>query len=765
MVASLVVGVPAPAGVRAQPPPNREPSFASSQAVRDIDENRPARSSIGPPVVAEDPDDDPLTYTFTGLDTPLFEIGASSGRITTKASFDYETRSEYWLWVSVSDGKDEQGTPDAAVDDTVRVRVRVNDLDEPGSVAISPARPRVGAVSRARLSDPDGVVRASWTWYSSTDRVNWEVVSSDPTRYYYEPTAADRGRFLRAAVSYHDGAGGPRDAEVVSASTVAEAEKAPRLSVTELVTGLSIPWDIAFTPDATMLFTQRDGTLSARLADGTVQTVSADLSDLYAESEAGLMAIAVDPAFSTNRRVYTCATHVEEPTPDQSEPDPETRVTAWTIDSGYTVATQAGGPLVDGILANSHHTGCRLRFGPQGHLWITIGDALEPASPQSLAALEGKVLRVDKMTGAGAPGNPFSTAPRVYSLGHRNPQGLDRRPGTNQMWAVEHGPHIDDEINLLVRGGNYGWDPVRRPHDHPVPLDEYDTSVPMTDAGRIPGAVEAKWSSGHSSLATSGGVFLTGGHWGVWQGRLAVASLKDRTLRIFDFSSSGRLLSETSVWSLDGTHGRLRTPMMGPDDALYLTTSEGGGRDKILRIVPTSNDAPEFPADETGTRSVDEGLPAGFEFGAPVRADDPDGDPVEYALRGGDHARFAIDASEGHLRTREELDHERRASYTFTVTAEDPSGARADLRMTVTVSDVDEEGSVTLSPAAPRVGATTTASLSDPDGGVSAATWEWESSPDGFSGWTLIAGATARSYRPVDADEGRFLRATATYTD
>ena len=355
-----------------------------------------------------------------------------------------------------------------------------------------------------------------------------------------------------------------------STSASATVRDMPRLTVTTLASNLTIPWDLDFTPDGTMLFTERAGKLSARLTDGTVQAVTAALGDVYAVGESGLMAIVVDPDFTTNRRFYTCQAHT----------GPEVQVIAWTIDSGYTAATRAADPLVGGIPAKANsgrHSGCRLRFGPDGHLWVATGDAATASTPQDKNSLGGKVLRVNPSTGAGVAGNPFAAAPQIYSFGHRNIQGLALRPGTRQMWVVEHGPTTDDEINLLASGGNYGWDPTR-------PGSTYYEGVPMTDLTKFPGAVPAKWSSGRPTLATSGGIFLEGDGWRGWEGRLAVASLKDRSLRLFEFNSGGDLVSEVHVSSLSNSYGRLRTPMLGPDGALYLTTSNGSAADRILRV-------------------------------------------------------------------------------------------------------------------------------------------------------------------------------------
>ena len=353
----------------------------------------------------------------------------------------------------------------------------------------------------------------------------------------------------------------------------------PGLLVSTLVSGLSIPWDLDFTPDGTMLFTERRGVLSSRGLDGTIRRVNAEMGDLFAAGETGLMGIVVDPDFISNRRFYTCQGHV----------GPEVQVIAWTMNAGYTAASRVADPLVGGIPATSgRHGGCRMRFGPEGYLWIATGDAASGRIPQDLSSLGGKVLRVDPSTGAGAPSNPFASSPRIYTYGHRNVQGLALRPGTGRMWAVEHGPRVDDEINLLVAGGNYGWDPV----------PGYNESVPMTDRVKFPGALEAKWSSGSPTLAVSGGIFLEGRQWGIWEGRLAVATLGDEKLRLFEFTPEGDFVRQLIVPELDGAYGRLRTPMMGPDGALYVTTSNGGGRDRILRIA--SEEMVEDPADFSG---------------------------------------------------------------------------------------------------------------------------------------------------------------------
>jgi glucose/arabinose dehydrogenase len=237
-------------------------------------------------------------------------------------------------------------------------------------------------------------------------------------------------------------------------------------------------------------------------------------------------------------------------------------------------------PLVGGIDGTSgRHGGCQLRVDADGYLRVSTGDAAFGTNPQDLQSLAGKTLRVDRMTGAGVTGNPFIGVPgddRIFTYGHRNVQGLAlHRSG--RVFSVEHGTTRDDEINEVTTPGNYGWDPV------PLP---YNESVPMTDTTKFPEAVEALWSSGFPTIATSGATFLQGAAWGEWRGTLAVATLKDSSLHLFAFDG-GDLVEVAVPAELDGTRGRLRGAELGPGRALYLTTDRGSGNDVILRVEPT----------------------------------------------------------------------------------------------------------------------------------------------------------------------------------
>jgi glucose/arabinose dehydrogenase len=337
----------------------------------------------------------------------------------------------------------------------------------------------------------------------------------------------------------------------------------PALDVAVVVDGLDHVWDVVQAPDGTLLVDQRAGGFTAVLPDGTVRDVAADFDDLFARGETGLMGLALDPGFATNRRLYSC----------QGVQGRSIAVLAWTVAPDWRAAVRAADPVVDGIPLNEgsgRHGGCRLRFAPDGALLVGTGDSTVGSNPQDRGSLGGKVLRVDPTAGNVA----------VWTLGHRNVQGLAIRPGSGQVFCVEHGPDRDDEVNLLRPGGNYGWDPDGG--------GSYDESVPMTDP-EIPGAIPAVWSSGRPTLATSGATFLDGDQWGTYDGLLLVGLLKGQGVLALRLAADGTLLEQFRLPELDGTHGRLRSVQQGIDGALYVTTDNGGGEDELLRVTPRTS--------------------------------------------------------------------------------------------------------------------------------------------------------------------------------
>ena len=353
----------------------------------------------------------------------------------------------------------------------------------------------------------------------------------------------------------------------------AEPDVDPALEVSTWVTGVSTAWDIGFLPDGSALIPQRDnGIITLRRPDGSTVSLTADMADLDPAGEGGLMGLVVDPDHDRNRRFYTCQSSSRD-----------VQVISWQLDAAAATATRIDDPLVGGIdrITSGRHSGCRLRFDHEGRLRIATGDAATGTLPRDRRSLAGKTLRVDPSTGRGVVGNPYVGRPgdgRIFTIGHRNIQGLDRRPCTDQMWSAEHGPSVDDEINLLVAGDDYGWNPV----------PGYDESVPMTDTS-LPGPQRrAQWSSGARTIALSGVGWLRGAEWGAWDGQLAGATLKDARLHVFTFDDRDRFGRLVTPPETDGVFGRLRTPVQGPDGALYVTTDG----DRVLWVAAPTGPTP-----------------------------------------------------------------------------------------------------------------------------------------------------------------------------
>ena len=349
-------------------------------------------------------------------------------------------------------------------------------------------------------------------------------------------------------------------------------QAAPRLRVKRVATGLDHPWDVQPIGHGRLLVTERSGRL-AIIEDGDVRRLRVPTDLIWASGETGLMGLAIDPGFRTNGRFYTC-------TGGNPQGNPDVRILVWKLNAAATRATYKR-VLISGFPASSgRHGGCRLLILDNGALLVGTGDAAVGSNPQDKTSLGGKTLMLDRVTGAPWPSNPFINAANtrqrfLHTYGHRNVQGIAQRDdGT--LWSAEHGPDVDDEVNLLRRGGNYGWNPV----------PGYNESVPMTDQS-LPGPqIEAKWSSGSPTLATSGASFVSGKEWGWYAGTLAVAGLKASRVVFMKFDGKGKFLGSRTPSALKA-YGRLRAVTSLPNGGLLITT-DNGGNDAVLRVRPSA---------------------------------------------------------------------------------------------------------------------------------------------------------------------------------
>ena len=371
----------------------------------------------------------------------------------------------------------------------------------------------------------------------------------------------------------------------------------PTLTRTVVASGLSSPWDIAFLPDGSMLYTEKCRGLSLRRTTGTVTrlfgtTGSALVApDLFCEGQSGVHGVAVDPEFAANRYVYVFMASNLSTNPRTN------RVVRLQLDAAFTTAANRT-DIVNDIafkhVANAHggagaHSGGRIRFGPDGYLYVTTGDNHSGPLPQDLTRLGGKVLRVDR-NGAAAPGNntPNGGDPRIYTYGHRNVQGIDFRPAgvvnAGQPYTGEHGPNHSDEVTPLLAGGNAGWDPQNRPTltcaDGYCGYAGTPTTMPMTDTTRFPAAIRPAWVHNTGERGMGPVAFMNGAQWKAWNGRLAVSIMGAKTLHVVELNAAGTSIVATIASGLPAN--RMRSLIQGPDGSLYVAVDEG----EIWRVTP-----------------------------------------------------------------------------------------------------------------------------------------------------------------------------------
>jgi len=332
-----------------------------------------------------------------------------------------------------------------------------------------------------------------------------------------------------------------------------------RFRVETVLTGLEIPWSLNFAPDGRLFVTERPGRV--RIVSGGSSELALTVDGVYTQGEAGLLGLALDPEFAQNRFVYI----YYSATASGGAVNRIVRYREVNSRLGERVV------LLDNIPAATVHDGGRLRFGPDGLLYASAGDASNANIAQDVASLAGKILRINR-DGTVPRDNRFSSP--VYTYGHRNPQGFDWHPTSGDMWEVEHGNNGNDEVNSIRAGLNYGW--------------------PRIEGAATMTGMEAPVTSYSPSIAPSGTSFYRGQRFPQFANNLFVATLRGtHLLRLTVDTGARRVTAQERL--LEGTFGRLRDVVPGPDGYLYFCTNNRDGRgspmsgdDRVLRIVPAS---------------------------------------------------------------------------------------------------------------------------------------------------------------------------------
>jgi aldose sugar dehydrogenase len=366
------------------------------------------------------------------------------------------------------------------------------------------------------------------------------------------------------------------------------------LRVETVVEGLEVPWAIVWlpAPDGRMLITERPGRVRIaapgaaagewRLAPEPIYRIT-DM--IRRTGEIGLMDLALHPRFSENRFVYLAYGHR----------DNDVRIVRYRFveeegGEGKSPRLEEERIIIKGIPAGVNHAGCRIAFGPDGKMYITTGEAFRRHLAQDKTSLGGKTLRLNDDGGV-PEDNPFASEehrkegwrPEIWTLGHRNAQGIDWHPVTGLMYQSEHGPSGEhgrngDELNLVERGKNYGWPTITHMQEREglvSPLVEWTPAIAPASGMFYKGGAGVLFPA----LADPPS-FLVGGLRGMAIVRIVISPEDPR-----------RVLGQERLF--DGKYGRIREIAQGPDGAIYFSTSNRDGRgraaandDRILRVAP-----------------------------------------------------------------------------------------------------------------------------------------------------------------------------------
>jgi glucose/arabinose dehydrogenase len=314
-----------------------------------------------------------------------------------------------------------------------------------------------------------------------------------------------------------------------------------------LAENLEVPWAIDIAEDGRIFFTERAGRIRV-MENGTL--LEPVFINVEQNGESGLLGLALHPDFAENHLIYIYHTY-------SSGSNVFNKVLALTERDNKIIESQV---IIDGIPAAAGNDGGRIKFGPDGKLYVATGDARQPDLAQNAGSLAGKILRLNP-DGTIPEDNPFEGSP-VYSYGHRNIQGLAWHPETGELYASEHGEEGNDEINLIRPGTNYGW-----------PIED-------CNAERFEKPVVC-----FNPAIAPAGIAIAGSDRLGYQNDILLAALKAQQLRQVELPAD----SERNI--LTG-YGRIRDVIEAPDGSLYVATSNRDGRaipeqgdDKILRIT------------------------------------------------------------------------------------------------------------------------------------------------------------------------------------
>jgi glucose/arabinose dehydrogenase len=350
------------------------------------------------------------------------------------------------------------------------------------------------------------------------------------------------------------------------------ASSAGPLEVQTIATGLVNPWSLAFLPDGRMLVTERPGRIRLVTQKGQPSPPLKGVPEAWASGQGGMLDVIIDRSFAQNGTIYFCFA-------ERAAGGGRTAVARAKLDDGngrldeVQIIFRQEGPLSSG-----NHYGCRIVQAGDGNLFVTLGEHFSYRDEaQNPCNHLGKLIRIAP-DGSAPKDNPFvgrdDAKPEVWTLGHRNGQGLAVNPATGDLWEIEHGPRGGDEVNIIGKGKNYGWPVIGYGIDYSGAKIHQSTAKPGMEQ-------PIKWWV--PSIAPSGMLFYTAELFPKWTGSLFTGALAGRMLVRLSLDGNTITSEERLLQSLNE---RIRDVRQGPDGALWLLTDNSAGR--ILRVSPAA---------------------------------------------------------------------------------------------------------------------------------------------------------------------------------
>ena len=688
--------------------PNTPPTFTDGlTTTRGVEENTATGVDIGEPVRATDDDNDTLTYSLDATSAASFDISSTTGQLQTKAALDFEDKSSYTVTVSVSDSKDANSDVDDVTDDTITVTIQVTNVNE--APVFTPIEPVLYDVDENTIAGED--IGAP---VAATDDDNDTLTYSldDSSRATFDIVATTGQLQTKAALDYEMG--------TISYTVTVIATDPPgeddTIDVTITVNNVEEPGTVTLSSTQPVVGTSLTATLTD--PDGNPTNIkwewdysrNGDWSPHSIITEATTTSSVVTPVFFAEGRFLRATASYDD---DESAGKSAMAVFANRVQPAPVEPNEPPEFLNDTTLRNvDENTVAGVNIGepvaatdPEGDTLTYSLDAAGAAS-FDIVASSGQ-LQTKAALDFETPANYFITVTAV------DPSGAD------------------DTITVTITVNNVD-EPGTVTLSSTQPVEEIRLTATLDDPDDVSGS--ATWSWARSPNGTSSWTLISG------------ATSASYTPVLADVD---RYLRATASYDDDESAGK---------------SAQRVSANRVQPAPVVRNEPPQFPSN-TAARDVDENTVAGEDIGPPVTATDPEGDTLTYSLDVDSAASFDIGASSGQLQTKAALDFETPANYFIRVTATDTAGGTDTITVTITVNNIDEAGTVTLSSLQPVEEIRLTATLDDPDDVSGSVTWSWASSPNGTSSWTPISGADTASYTPVPADVDRYLRATASYTD